>query len=434
MKSTFVLFIVAFGLLLSATAFQCGSAEMTSGKMYLQRQEWVNAERSFEQEVAKHPENAEAWYWLGRVRHELKNYKGMNEAFKRSLALSKEFENEITNVRLGTWGRYFNSGVEALLKSKSATKDSVTILLTTAVDNFTKAIEVNPDSASTYTNLGLAYLNLDDFDRAAANFEMAVQTEKSGDLALQLGGLYLDHGRKLLREAQSASGEKKDSLTSLANSFFDKTIVVTQKGEEYALNDLARVEAKMKEIGNTSKDPMTDLAALEAQKAELEKTLAALTGTRLDSYIAAGRMDEARTSFKQAVDRNPQNKLFRFNYGVLLLKAGDHAAAVEQFEAAVAIDPAFEDALYNLGIANLQWGGKRRSEAEAATRGDRQKKIDKSYEQQFHKGREALERLRDIKPNDADVWEALGQAYANLNMAKAADEAFRKADSLRQSK
>jgi len=434
MKNIVVLFIVAIGVLVSTTAFQCGSAEMTSGKMYIQRQEWANAERSFEQEVAKHPNNAEAWYWLGRVRHELKNYKGMNEAFKRSLALSREFEHEITNVRLGTWGQFFNSGVGAFLRSKSATQDSASILLKEAIDHFTKAIEVNPDSASTYTNLGLAYLSADDFDNAASNFEIAVHMEKSGSLALQLGALYLDHGRKLHREAQSAGGAKKDSLISLANGFFDKAIVVTQKGEEYALNELRGIEAKIKDIVATGKDSRAELSELEVQKAELEKALAALTGTRLDSYVAAGRMDEARSSLKQAVEKNPQNKLYRFNYGVLLLKEGNHSAAVEQFEAAVTVDPTFEDALYNLGIANLQWGGKRRSEAEAATRGDKQKKIDRSYEQQFNKGKEALERLRDLKPNDPDVWEALGQAYANLNMAKAAEEAFKKADALRQGK
>jgi tetratricopeptide (TPR) repeat protein len=209
---------------------------------------------------------------------------------------------------------------------------------------------------------------------------------------------------------------------------------VTQKGEEYALNELRGIEAKIKDIVATGKDSRAELSELEVQKAELEKALAALTGTRLDSYVAAGRMDEARSSLKQAVEKNPQNKLYRFNYGVLLLKEGNHSAAVEQFEAAVTVDPTFEDALYNLGIANLQWGGKRRSEAEAATRGDKQKKIDRSYEQQFNKGKEALERLRDLKPNDPDVWEALGQAYANLNMAKAAEEAFKKADSLRQGK
>lgn len=433
MKRIVVLFIIAIGVLFSTTVFQCGSAEMTSGKLYIGRQEWESAERSFEQEVAKHPENAEAWYWLGRVRHELRNYKGMNEAFNRSLALSKEFEKEITSVRLGTWGRFFNNGVEAILKSKSAQGDSARILLTTAVDNFTKAIEVNPDSGSTYTNLGLAYLGMDDFEGAASNFEIAVQKEQSPSLALQLAGLYADHGRRIHREAQGAEGGKKDSLTLLANGNFDKAITATKKGEEYAMEELKRIDARIKEITSGSKDPQA-LADLEAQKVELEKTVAGLTATRLDSYVAARRMDEARTNLKQAVDKNPQNKLYRFNYGVLLLKEGNHGAAVEQFEAALAIDPAFEDALYNVGIANLQWGAKRRSEAEAATRGDRQKRIDKSYEQQFHKGREALERLRDIKPNDPDVWEALGQAYANLNMAKAADDAFKKADSLRQGK
>jgi pentatricopeptide repeat protein len=398
MKTILILFIVGITVVLSTSGFQCGTAEMTSGKMYLQRQDWANAERSFEQEVAKHPDNAEAWYWLGRVRHELKNYKGMNEAFTRALALSKEFEKEITDVRLGTWGQLFNSGVQSYVQSKSVKGDSVAILLKKAVDDFTTAIAIIPDSGSTYTNLGLAYLSMDDFENAIRNFETSLQKENDAGLTMSVGNLYLDRGKSFQNEARNAAGAKKDSLTNLARQNFVKAIERLEAGR-----------AKWPDDGN-------------------------IVGTLLDAYVASGRVDEAMNTFRQAVERNPDNKLYRYNYGVLLLKAGNHKSAVEQFEAAVAADPTFEDALYNLGITYLQWGAKRRSEAEAATKGDREKKIDKSYEQQFKKGKEALEKLRDIKPGDPDTWEALGQVYANLNMAKAATDAFDKADNLRKGK
>lgn len=394
-----VFLAAALVLVLAVMGFQCSSAEMTSAKMYIQRSDWANAERSLEQEVAKNPNNAEAWYLLGRARMELKNYKGMNEAFTRSLAAGNQFEKDIKSVRLALWGQLFNSGVDAYLKGKKAQGDSAAILLQKSVENFNTAILLNPDSASTYTNLGLSYLALNDFEDAARNFEIALQKEKDPDLTSSLANMYVERGRKFQTEAQGASSAKKDSLQKVSKHNFDKAISTLEQGRQWWADNLNVVSSL------------------------------------LDAYLAAGRTEEAMNNFKLAVEKSPNNRLYRYNYGVLLLKAGNHKEAVEQFEASVVVDPKFEDALYNLSVAYLQWGAKRRSEAEASAKsGGKDRTVEKSYEEQFRKAKETLERLRDLKPNDPDVWEALGQAYANLNMAKLASEAFAKADALRKSK
>jgi tetratricopeptide (TPR) repeat protein len=387
---------VAILALAAISGFQCSSAEMTSAKMYMQRSEWASAETSLEQEVAKHPANVEAWYLLGRVRLEQKNYAGMNEAFSQSLAAGNQFEKEIKSTRLATWGQLFNKGVETYLQAKQAEGESAIPLFKRAIESFTDAIVINPDSASTYTNLGLAYLGLNKDEDALKSFETSLNKEKDAGLASSVGGMYLDRGRTLQAEAQSASGAKKDSLIALAKMKFDKAIAVLQQAREWDPED------------------MNSVAVL------------------LDVYVTSGRTEEAMTTFRQAVEKNPNNRIYRYNYGVLLLKGGDHKGAIDQFEAAVVIDPKFEDALYNLGVARLQYGVKQRSEAEndPKTKG----RGSKSYEEHFRKGRETLERLRDLKSADPDVWEALGQAYANLNMSKQASEAFAKADSLRRGK
>ena len=369
---------------IAVMGFQCASAEMTTGNMARDRSDWVNAEKSYEKEVTKNPQNAEAWYWLGVSRLQLKNYKGMNEAFTRSLAVRNQFEQDIKSIRFAAWGQLFNSGADALVRGKKAQGDSVTILLNRSVDYFNTAVILNPDSASTYTNLGLTHLALNNLEVAIRNFETSLQKEKDPDLAASIANMYLERGRKFQKEAQNESGARKDSLQGLSKNGFNKAIVTLEQARQWASENQS------------------------------------IVGLLLDAYIAAGRTDEAMNNFKLAVDKSPNNKLYRYNYGVLLLKAGDHQAAVEQFEAAVVVDPRFEDALYNLGVGYLQWGAKRRSEAEATAKGSKDKQMSKSYEQQFKKGKDNLERLRDLKPNDPDVWEALGQAYGNLNMQKQA--------------
>ncbi len=382
---------------LAVMGFQCASAEMTSAKMSMQRSNWADAERHLEQEVAKNPTNAEAWYLLGRVRLEQKNYRGMNEAYSRSLSAGNQFEKNITADRLSVWGTLFNNGVESYLKGKNAQGDSVSILLNKSVDYFRTALAINSDSAATYMNLGLAYLGLNNFDEAIRNFETSLQKGKDPALAASVGNMHLERGRKFQKEAQSVSGTKKDSLQNLSKSSFTKAILMLEQGQQWA--------------------PENQI----------------ILGSLLDAYLATGRTDEAMNKFKLAVDKTPNNKLYRYNYGVLLLKAGNHQAAIDQFKAAVVVDPKFEDALYNLGVTYLQWGAKLKSEAEATAKSSKNKQVSKVYEQ-FKEGKGYLEQLRDLKPNDPDVWEALGQAYANLNMQKQASEAFAKADNLRKAK
>lgn len=396
MKNVLLLLTFAVLLALTTIGFQCSSAEMTSARMYMNRSEWANAEHSLEQEVAKTPNNAEAWYLLGRVRLEMKNYKGMNDAFSHSLAAGNQHEKDIKGLRLSVWGLEFNAGVETYLKAKKMQGDTAAVVYQQAIDHFDNVLLVNTDSAATYTNKGLAYLALDNFDEAASNFETSMKKEKDPSLASSVASMYLDRGRKRQAMAQFSGGASKDSLIALAKKDFDKSIATLEMARQW--------------------DP--------------ENTI--VVGSLLDAYVAAGRSDEAMKYFRQAVEKSPNNKLYRYNYGVLLLKAGNHKGAIEQFEAAVVIDSKFEDALYNLGVTYLQWGAKLRAESDPTK--TKNKQPDKSSEEQFRKGKDALERLRDLKPNNPETWEALGQSYANLNMQKQATEAFTKVDNLRKRK
>jgi tetratricopeptide (TPR) repeat protein len=112
LRSILVLSVFALVLIyISVTGFQCASAEVTGAKVYMQRQDWVNAEKQLLKEVENNPKNDEAWFLLGYVRGEQKNYKGMLEAFNKSLEISNRFEKDIANFKLKYWVDNFNAGV-----------------------------------------------------------------------------------------------------------------------------------------------------------------------------------------------------------------------------------------------------------------------------------------------------------------------------------
>src|SRR3989338_5821409 len=102
------------------TGFQCSSAELTSAKLYIQRKDYQNAIKQLEKEVEKNPKSEEGYYLLGQVRHELREYAGMKEAFDKALSIGTLHQKEIQATRLSVWGRLFNEGVEAINKASDS--------------------------------------------------------------------------------------------------------------------------------------------------------------------------------------------------------------------------------------------------------------------------------------------------------------------------
>jgi Tfp pilus assembly protein PilF len=60
------------------------------------------------------------------------------------------------------------------------------------------------------------------------------------------------------------------------------------------------------------------------------------------------RFGEAAASYRELIALEPQNADYRNNFGLLLARSGDLAAAAAQFEAALAINPTHQAARRNL--------------------------------------------------------------------------------------
>jgi tetratricopeptide (TPR) repeat protein len=70
----------------------------------------------------------------------------------------------------------------------------------------------------------------------------------------------------------------------------------------------------------------------------------------------AGRLDEARAFFAEAVRLQPRFAMWRNNYGSSLYEARDLDGALEQFRTAVELDPGFALARANLGLVMYEKG------------------------------------------------------------------------------
>ena len=73
----------------------------------------------------------------------------------------------------------------------------------------------------------------------------------------------------------------------------------------------------------------------------------------LNAYQLTGQVDKALENYSSAVERDPGNALFRYNYGSLLIQVARYDEAIAQLEAAVEIDPEYSSAFYNIGAAHI---------------------------------------------------------------------------------
>ena len=282
-----------------STGFQCGSAETTSAKLYMQQKNWAKAEESLQKELVKNNKNEEAHYLLGQVRYELKNYTGMNEAFTSALQLGDQHKQDIERYRMSVWGSLFNEGVAYYNKGRDSA-----MYYDKALTAFNTAIQVMPDSANTYYVAALADYAKKNIPEAIRRLEVAVQKDPK----------YIDALRLLGQMNYTVAMEKLD----------------------------AKDEAGSKASLQKALDAYERCYALEPNNADNIRSL-------IDIYERTKQTDKAMKLTSEAVEKDPSNKVYRYAYGAFLLRQDKYKEAADQFSAALKIDPGYADAEYNLG-------------------------------------------------------------------------------------
>jgi Flp pilus assembly protein TadD len=162
-----------------------------------------------------------------------------------------------------------------------------------------RAVYYSPNSWSTHYNLGLAYLNLKQFDNARNELSQAAQ---------------LNHR------------------------------------EPTVFNNLALAEAG---LGNKTEaiNNVRIALALDPQLVEAHNNLGAF-------LFDQGAYAEAEKEFRAVLDLDPSSVSARFNLGRTLAARGYHASAIAAFEAVLKVQPKDAEANYQLGLSYAASGRK----------------------------------------------------------------------------
>jgi tetratricopeptide (TPR) repeat protein len=374
-----MLLAMVFGLV----AFQCSSTEITSAKLYIQQKNLPKAKDALLKEVQKNPKSDEGNYLLGYIYGEEGDIDKMLESFNASLAISKKFEQNINDSKKYHWSNNFNKGVGLFNRATKATaEDTSAMFFDKSIEAFENAIKCEPDSISTYQNLVFSYFNAGKQLDAVEPLKKIISMDKNADSYIMLGEIYYNKGIEFINK-YAESKEIADSTTGMG--YFQQSIEVLEKGKK------------------DHPDNPDILMILS------------------NAYINSNQLSTAMETFKTGVEKDPKNKVYRYNYGVLLLGANNFSEAAGQFEKAIEIDPTYENAYYNLGVTYVKWGTKLRE-------ANIEDENNKEYLEKFKMSLTPLNKFLEIKPEEAKVWELLGKVYANLAMTAESQAAFEKAD------
>ncbi len=384
-----ILIIGLFLIGIAVTGFECSSTALTSARLYLQQKNYPKALVELREEVAQNPKSDQGYYLLGDVYGHMGQYDSMMYALNKSLAISNQYAKDIKDLKRYYWAHAYNEGVGFFQKaSKTSSKDSTKIFYDKSANSFKSCMLIEPDSADSYKNYAYVLMNLGKYDECIHPLETLIKIDSALEGYRYLGEIYYDKAIKLKAKAETTHNAQ-DSVQAL--EYFNKIITLLEEGRKiYPDNN-------------------------------------ELLGTLSNSYVEANKTTEALAIFKSSVIKHPNNKYFRYNYGVVLLDMKDYPNAVTEFEKAVEIDPNYQNAIYNLAVTYVKWGAEMAKEAI-----DKNETGNVAYKAKYEAAVPLLQKVIATKGDEPSLWELIGRVYTALGKEDQAKEAFNKADQLRK--
>lgn len=242
-----------------------------------------------------------------------------------------------------------------------------------AVEDFTRAIELNPNQARPFNGRGLSYSSLGEVENALADYNQGIEVDPSYIFTYRSRGQYY-----------TSLGEYESALAD-----FNRGI-------------------------------------------ELDPEFAHIYNDRGNAHRSLGLLDEAIADYERVAALDPDYHLAPFNLGLLYAyDLGEYDQAIRLYNSALAIEPEYAPAYLHRGVAYYNLGDEQREMADYG----RAIETDPGYTVPFHyRGltqyelkncqiaiADYTEALRRGSDNPA-VWYARGSGYMDLGMYEEAIE------------
>ncbi|HET6510589.1 MAG TPA: tetratricopeptide repeat protein, partial [Candidatus Kapabacteria bacterium] len=183
--------------------------------------------------------------------------------------------------------------------------------------------------------------------------------------------------------ANSATRVSTDIYKTVANYYYQRGLAAQKAGD----NTTARIEF----------DQALPLLFSVQRLDPADETAAAAIP---DIYIKTNQSNKAKEQYERLLTENP-NKALYTSYGTFLLTTKDYEGAVNQYSKALAMDPNYESAIFNIAASYKNW---------AATE-QAAKKPKTVYQPHLEQSTMYFEKLIQINPNEFTAMQNLAENY-----------------------
>jgi len=344
--------IIILGLML-ILLIGCASEELTSAKLYIQQQDWDNAEGFLVKALAVEPENPEVPFLLGdQIYARKKEWVKMNEMFDKALSLGAEkpilqgntVGEYVSGSREQHWVAIYNQGVSKFNEFRKSGEGQDSPLLQDAIGIFTTATEVNPNNGQAYSILSNCLLSSGDLDAALDIITKGASKDNGNfDVNMAAGKMYAaadDKESALIYYKKAVDLDPTHSLArqQLAQTYYD----VGDK--EMSLSTYEMAIAK-EEDTNIKADLHYNLGVLSMQLGDFQAAednfamaydlnpddVDALRGVA-QTFENAEEWSRAEYYYRRLIEVEPENPQHFRAMARVLLRQGDTEAAQEYFD------------------------------------------------------------------------------------------------------
>jgi tetratricopeptide (TPR) repeat protein len=317
--------------------FEAGVLHHRAGRL-------AEAERTYRQILALHPNHADALHMLGVLEVQAGRLDAGIELIRRAIAICSTRATYYRNLgngllHIGRLDEAIAAYRQAILLDPDNAEAHTNLgnalkakgQLDEAIANYRRAILLKPDFAEAHNNLGNVLKDKGQLDEAIAAYRQAIRIEPDVALAHNnLGAVLQDTGQ--LDEAMAAYRQAIALRPNFAEAHTNLGIALKDKGQF----DEA-IAAYRQAI------------AIRPNYAEAHSNLATALKDR-------GQLDEAIDAYRQAISLRPNFAEAHSNLGNALIDRGQLDEGIAAFRQAIALRPDFAGAHNNLSLALLARG------------------------------------------------------------------------------
>ncbi len=352
---------------------------MTTAKLAIRNQEWAKAETNLEKEIQNNPSNVEAYIMLAELKMQIGDLMGAARTINLSNPYLKDSPLRIKaeQFKSNLWRLAYNYGVDLFNKYFSTKKTS---FLDSSIKTFNAGITVRSQISDFYPLIAQAYETKGDTDDAVKYYELYGEIiQKELDFAKE-SGIYIKIPREnALKKLGKPEYSKGLRYSPTSDSIVIDKFVVGNREIFIFSNDKGKVfevfgwkveppkewlTEEKEQPTEMNSIPFASLAQIYFNRKEYDKSIqnvqkililepenSDVNSFLVSVYDAQGKRSEAAKFIESLVAKDPSNKVYRAQYGDILLQLGEYDKAIEQYEQALKIDPNFDFALRNCAAA-----------------------------------------------------------------------------------